>query len=368
MKQFLIFIRKEFLEVFRDRKTLLMLFGLPIVQILLFGFALSNEIKNSDIVVIDYARDNLSEQLTNKIAASKYFNVTKSALSHDEIEAAFKKGEVKMAVIFPANFYTDLEHLYSAQVQVIVDATDPNMATTLVGYITFIIRDYEASLSQNTPIPLTIVPEVRMLYNPELKSAPNFVPGVMAMILLLVCAMMTSISIVKEKELGTMEVLLVSPIKPILVIFSKMIPYLLISLFNVLIIFLLSIFVLGLPIKGSILLLFLESFLFIVTSLSLGLLISTQTNTQQAAMFTSLLALMLPTMLLSGYMFPIENMPLILRLISNVVPAKWYYIIVKNVMLEGQGFASVWKETLVLLGMAIVLLTLSLKSFKIRLE
>jgi len=368
MKQFLIFIRKEFLQVFRDRKTLLMLFGLPVIQILLFGFALSNEVKNSEIIVIDYARDILSQQLTDKIAASKYFSVTKSALSHSDIEEAFKGGKIKLAIIFPANFYTDLIHLNKAQVQVIVDASDPNAATTLIDYISFIIRDYETSFSQNAAIPYSIIPEIRMLYNPELKSAPNFVPGVMAMILLLVCAMMTSISIVKEKELGTMEVLLVSPCKPILVIFSKMMPYLIISLFNVLSIFLLSVFALGLPVNGNIFLLFSESFLFIVTSLSLGLLISTQTNTQQAAMFTSMLALMLPTMLLSGYMFPIENMPLVLRLLSNAVPARWYYIIVKNVMLKGLGFSFVWKETLILLGMAGLLLTLSLRSFKIRLE
>jgi ABC-2 type transport system permease protein len=368
MKQFLVFVKKEFLHVFRDWKTLLMLFGSPIAQIILFGFALSNEIKNSDIAVVDYAKDLASEQIINKIDASKYFGVREVFASHREIEPAFKKGNVKLAVVFPANFYNDLLHLNKAQIQVIADASDPNTATALTNYISSIITDYQLQISQNPGITYSIVPEIKMLYNPELKSAPNFVPGVMAMVLLMVCVTMTSISIVKEKELGTMEILLVSPFKPILIIFSKMVPYLLISLLNVISIIILSRFLLEVQVEGNIFLLLLESILFIITALSLGLLISTITKSQQGAMFTSLLTMMLPTMLLSGYLFPVENMPLILRIISYIVPSKWYYIIIKDIMLKGLGFSAVWKETLILAAMAVALLGISLKSFKIRLE
>ena len=220
---------------------------------------------------------------------------------------------------------------------------------------------------KNNSIPYRIVPEVRMLYNPELKGAPNFVPGVMALVMMLICVMMTSVSIVKEKEKGTMEVLLVSPFRPILVILSKAVPYLLISLVNVSIILVLSVYLLDLPINGSILLLFAESTLLIITALSLGLLISTVTDSQQAAMLLSMMGMMLPTVFFSGFMFPIENMPWPLQMISNIVPAKWYYIIVKSIMIKGLGFSAIWKETLILFGMTVFLLTISLRKFKIRL-
>ncbi|HRG37786.1 MAG TPA: ABC transporter permease [Bacteroidia bacterium] len=367
MKQFLTFVRKEFKHVFRDRKTLLMLFGLPIVQILLFGFALTNEIKNTKIVVCDYAKDISSQQLIEKLEASSNFEIEKSLLSHQQIEAAFREGKIKLAVIFPSNFNKDLTHLNKAQVQLIADASDPNTANTLSNFATSIIMDYQQQLNVNATIPYRIQPELRMLYNPELKGAPNFVPGVMALVLMLVCVMMTSVSIVREKEKGTMEILLVSPFNPFLVIVSKAVPYLVLSLLNLIIILLLSVFLLDMPINGSVFLLFAESTLLIVTALSLGLLISNTTDSQQTAMLISMMGMMLPTMLFAGFMFPLENMPVPLQIISNVVPAKWYYIIVKAIMIKGLGFQAVWKETLILLGMTCILLGICLKKFKIRL-
>lgn len=367
MKQFLAFVRKEFYHVFRDRRTLLMLFGLPIVQIVLFGFALTNEIKNTKIVVVDYAKDAASKRIINKIEASNNFEVEKSLLSHNEIEAAFKEGKIKLAIVFPAGFNNDLLHLNKAQIQIIADASDPNTANTITNYVTSIIMDYQKELLLNTSVPYSITPELRMLYNPELKGAPNFVPGVMALVLMLVCVMMTSVSIVREKEKGTMEVLLVSPFKPFLVILSKAVPYLLISLINVTVILGLTVFALDMPINGSIFLLFAESTLLIITALSLGLFISTRTDSQQTAMLISLMGMMLPTMLFAGFMFPIENMPWPLQLVSNVVPAKWYYIIVKSIMIKGLGFSAIWKPTLILSGMTIFLLIVSLKNFKTRL-
>ena len=367
MKQLFSFIKKEFLHVFRDRKTLLLLFGLPVVQLTLFGFALTNEVKNAKIVIADYSKDIATKELTDKIEASRYFDVEKSLKSHEEIEGAFKTGKIKLAVIFPENFNHDLQHLNKAQMQIIADASDINTATTLTNYLTAIVTDYQRRMMKDAAVPMTIVPEIRMLYNPELKGEHTFIPGIMAMIMLLVCAMMTSISIVREKELGTMEILLVSPFKPIMVIMSKFIPYLLISFFNVTSILLLSVYALELPIKGSILLLYSESLLFVVTALSIGLLISIQAQSQQTAMFGSLMATMLPTLLLSGFMFPVESMPLPLRVISNIVPSKWFFIIVKYIMIKGVGISAIWKETLILVGMMLFLLTLSLKKFKIRL-
>jgi len=367
MKQFLAFVRKEFYHVFRDKKTLLLLFGMPVVQIVLFGFALTNEIKNSKIVICDYAKDIASQRIINKLEASSNFEIEKALLSHQQIEAAFKTGTIKLAIIFPANFNEDLLHGNKAQVQIIADASDPNTATTLTSYATNIIKDYQQELMMPNSPPLQINTVARMIYNPELKGTTNFVPGVMALVLSLICVLMTSVSIVKEKETGTMEVLLVSPFHPLLVIISKAVPYLLLSLVNLAVILLLSVFLLDMPINGSVLLLFAESTLLIITALSLGLLISNVTASQQSAMLISLMGMLLPVVLFTGFMFPLENMPKPLQIISNIVPAKWYYIIVKSIMIKGLGFAAIWKETLILFGMTIFLLVLSLKKFKIRL-
>jgi len=367
MKQFLSFVRKEFHHVFRDRKTLLLLFGMPIVQIILFGFALTNEIENSHIVVCDYAKDNASAQLINKLEASKYFDIHQNIMSYQQINEAFKSGKVKLAIVFPANFGTELQHTGKAPVQIIADASDPNTAGTLTGYATSIIKDYEMERKAETLPPLQINTIVRMVYNPELKGATSFVPGVMALVLMLICVLMTSSSIVREKESGTMEILLVSPFNPLLVIVSKAVPYFLLSLINLSVILLLSVFLLDLPIKGSVALLFVESSILVITALALGLLISNSTNSQQAAMLISLMGLLLPVMMFTGFMFPLESMPKILQYLSNIVPSKWYYIIVKNVMIKGLGFREVWKETLILIGMALFLLILSIRNFKNRL-
>lgn len=354
--------------MFRDRKTLLMLFGLPIAQIVLFGFALSNEIKDSRIALVDYSKDAVTTRLIGKIEASHYFDIRRSLASGDELNAAFKRGDIKMAVIFPQHFGDDLIHTGKAAIQVIADASDPNQATTITNYLETIVTDYNAELALNAAQPMRIEPEMQMLYNPELRGAPNFVPGVMALVLMLVCTMMTSVAIVREKELGTMEILLVSPFKPIYIIISKLAPNLLISIVNLFIILVLSDVFLDLPVKGSVLLLVGCSILFILTSLSIGLLLSINAKTQQAAMMGSLMGMMLPTMLLTGFLFPIENMPVPLQVLSNLVPSRWYFIIIKRVMLKGLGFEAVWKETLILLGMSTLLFAISLRNFKIRLQ
>lgn len=367
MKQFFTFVRKEFYHVLRDRKTLLVLFGLPIVQILIFGFALTNEVKNARVMVLDEAHDGASQELIAEVDASRYFEVDRNIRSAGEIEKTFKEGAVKIAIVIPQGFQGALLHENQGNIQVIADATDPNTATTLTNYLTGIVMDYQDRVNQGAQLPYRIVPEMRMLYNPQLKGVHNFVPGVMALVLMLVCVMMTAISIVREKESGTMEVLLVSPFKPILVILSKAMPYLILSLVNVTTIILLSIFVLDLPVNGSVVLLFAESTLFIITCLAIGLLISVRAKTQQTAMLISMMGMMLPTILFSGFMFPIENMPKVLQYISNIVPSKWFYIIVKSIMIKGLGFQSIWKESCILFGIALFMTVVSLKNFKIRL-
>jgi ABC-2 type transport system permease protein len=340
---------------------------MPIVQIIIFGFALTNEVKNSKIAVMDLAKDEYSTSLINQVEASRYFDIEQEVYSYNEMESAFRKGKIRMAMVIPSRFENDLEHQHKASVQIIADASDPNVASTLTNYASAIVRDFQAGITDNKQLPLTIETEQRMLYNPQLKGAYNFVPGVMAMVLMLVCTLMTAITVVREKERGTMEILLVSPMRPLTIMVAKAVPSLVLSVVNVASILLLSVYVLDVPINGSLALLLVESVLFTLTCLAFGLLISASTESQQTAMFISLTGMFLPTLMLSGFMFPIENMPLPLQLMSNIVPAKWYYQVVKNVMIKGVGLGQVWKETLVLGSMMFLLMVIAIKKFNIRL-
>lgn len=368
MKQLLVFVRKEFYHVFRDKRTLLILFGLPVMQILLFGFALSSEVKNISIAVQDNAHDIGSEQIINKIQSSTYFKITDRNINYRDIEKRFKDGSITCVLVFPANFGKSLYNNDGGKIQVIADASDPNTATIVTNYLQNIINNYLQQLNPNAKPNFQISPELRLLYNEDQNGSLNFIPGVIALIFMIVCTALTSVAVVREKELGTMEILLVSPFKPMMVLIAKAIPFLVLSIINFIVILLLSVFLMDVPIRGSLVLIFAESILFIVTCLSLGLLISNITDSQQTAMLVSMMGMMLPTLLLTGFMFPLENMPWIFQFISHIIPSRYYYIIIKDVMLKGLGFSFVWKETLILLSMTIVLLTIALKKFKIRLQ
>ncbi len=368
MKQFLFFVHKEFLHVWRDNRTLFILFTMPLMQILIFGLALTNEVKNTRIGILDNSKDDVTRAITQRLEGSRYFDIVSNIPSNMAIEKEFRQGKIKLAVVFPTQFQEHLFHQNKSDIQLIVDATDPNVANTLTNYASAIITDYQNGLSGQEGFPYTIHTELRFLYNPQSKGSFSFVPGVMSMILLLVCTMMTSISIVREKELGTMEVILVSPIKPFRVIIAKMVPYFILSAVNIGSILLLSYFVLDVPIRGNLVLLVAESLLFTVCALSLGLLISAVAASQEVAMLISLMAMFLPTIMLSGFMFPIENIPVPLQILSNIVPSKWFYIIVKNIMIKGLGFEYVWKETLIITGMILFFMMVSLRKFKTRLE
>ena len=367
MKQFIAFVKKEFYHIFRDRRTMLILLGMPVVQIILFGFAISTELKNVRFAVLDPSNDVMTRQIIDRMDASEYFTLTEYLHSPEEVEAAFLRNEIDMALVFGERFS---DGLYSgdARLQLMVDATDPNMATTKTNYATGIIASAGQELLPPGMSAASLTPDIKLLYNPQMKSVYNFVPGVMGLILMLICAMMTSISIVREKETGTMEILLVSPVRPLFIILAKAVPYFVLSFVNLITILLLSVFVLDVPVVGSLFWLVVVSLLFIFVSLALGLLISTVTRTQVAAMLASGLILMMPTMLLSGMIFPIESMPLVLQVIADVLPARWYIQAVRKLMIEGVPVMFVYKEIGVLLLMATVLITISLKKFKYRLE
>ncbi|HIS11113.1 MAG TPA: ABC transporter permease [Candidatus Avibacteroides excrementipullorum] len=368
MKQFIAFIRKEFYHIFRDRRTVLILLGMPVVQILLFGFAINTEVHNAGMAVLDLSKDEMTRTITEHFRASEYFTIVEDATDMKQVDDAFRENRIVAAIVFGERFAGKMLDGEKAAVQIIADGTDPNQASIITGYASGVLSSFAAGQAATADVPFRIEPELRMLYNPQGKSAYNFVPGVMGLILMLICAMMTSISIVREKETGTMEVLLASPVKPIHIILAKAVPYFVLSVINLFTILLLSVFVLEVPVSGSLLLLTVISFLFIFLALSLGLLISTLVDSQMAAILLSGMGLMMPTMLLSGIIFPVENMPDILQWISAFVPVRWYIEAVKKIMIQGVEAVYVWKETLILLCMAAVLVALSLKKFKNRLS
>jgi len=368
MNRFFGFVKKEFHHIFRDYRTMLILFGMPISQILIFGYVVSNEISDVKIGIFDQSKDNITHEITNKITSSGFFILHDNLQSEDEIEEAFKEGIIREVIVFEHNFADKLQREGSANIQIIADASDANTANIVVNYTKAIINNYMKNELMARGFPYEITPEVRMLYNPELKGVYMFVPGTMALILMLVSAMMTSISIAREKEMGTMEVLLVSPLKPLPIVIGKVIPYMVLSFINAIVIIALSYFVFEMPIQGSLVFLLLETLLFIFMALSLGILISTVSESQMVAMFISMFVLMLPTILLSGFIFPIENMPKILQWLSAIMPARYFIDIVKNIMIKGSGIGIVWKETLVIVGMTVFFLIMSIKKFKVRLE
>ncbi len=369
MKRFLGFLKKEFLHIFRDYRTLFILFGIPVAQILIFGFAVSTDIKNAGIAILDMSHDEITNQLTDKIISSGFFKKTENLLNYKDIDKVFKKGKTKAVIVFEEDFGKKLINEKKASLIIIADGSEPNTATLVTNYSMAIVNDFTASLSgTSSSNSIRIIPEVKMFYNPNLKSHFMFVPGVITLILILICALMTSVTITREKEFGTMEVLLVSPLRPIQIILGKVMPYFILSFINVILILALSWFVFGLPVKGSIVLLLAESMLYILMSLTLGILISTISNNMQQAIFISLIGLMLPTVLLSGFIFPIENMPEIYDYVSMIMPPRYFIVIIKNIMIKGTGIMYIWKETLILIIMTLVFIGLSVRKFKIRLE
>lgn len=368
MQRYLIFVRKEFFHILRDKRTILILLLLPVIQIVLFGFALSTEVKNSNITIVDFAKDNLSAELIQKFSCGEYFTPT-CVNSPAEGEERLRAGKTDIVLLIGKDLKKNVVNgTPESSLQLIADASDPNKARLVSGYASAIIASSEVLRALPAPrIPTArLNVSTQMLYNPAMKGAYNFVPGVMGLVLMLICAMMTSLSIVKEKESGSMDLILVSPASPMAVITSKMLPYLVLSLVNLITILLLSTFVLDVPIRGSLSLLTLLSTLFIVVSLSLGLLISTLVKTQMAALIGSGMVLMMPAMILSGMMFPIESMPVLLQGMSMIIPARWYIDGVREVMIQGLGISYVVKELAILTGMAAVLLTISIRKFKTR--
>ena len=360
MKEIAAFIKKEFLHIFRDVRTMMIVLVLPVVQILLFGFAMSTEVNNAVVDILGDVNDPQVRMIVQRIDNNPYLETGAYLSTEAEMDARLRKGKSKAVVCFERNFNQKSEKDGNAAIKVICDGSDPNTAQMVGNYIQGVVNeDIDSGAS---------VHAVQMMYNPDMNSSYNFVPGVMGLILMLICSMMTAVSIVREKEFGTLELVLVSPVKPFWIIISKLIPYLVLSVVNFASIILLARFVMGVPIRGSLALVSVSSLLFVGASLGIGLLISTISRTQQTAMLLCGMGLTMPTMMLAGIIFPCESMPVALQLISDIIPAKWYIIIIKRIMIQGVGFVAIAKEFIILAGMMILLLWFSIKRFKTRLQ
>ena len=352
MKQFVAFVIKEAKHIVRDKRTMLILFGMPVVLMLLFGFAITTDVKNVRTVVVTSQMDHQTRAAVERLGASEYFTLVGTVATPQEAEKMIRSQRADMAVVFGPDFAS--KH---SGVQFIVDGADPNMSQQWTNYATGVLMNASGTAVNS-----------KLLYNPQMKSAYNFVPAIMGILLILICAMMTSISIVREKEKGTMEVLLVSPARPLMVIIVKAIPYLVMAFVVLIVILLMARFVLGVPLQGSLVWIVVVSLIYILLALSLGLLISNVAKTQLAALLISAMVLLMPVVMLSGMLFPVESMPRVLQWLSAIVPPRYYIEAMRKLMIMGVGIGEVMKEVIVLVGMTALLLTIALKKFNTRLE
>ena len=364
MNQFISFVIKETKHIVRDRRTMLILFGVPVVMMLIFGFAITTDVRNVKVTVVTAVMNPRIQQVVQRIDASEYFVVTQTVSNTQEAKQLLADHQADMAIVF-SNDFANERYSEQASVQFLVDYTDPNMAEQRVSYIQQIIMD---ELRSQQTAQQQAIANTKLLYNPQMKSAYNFVPGIMGMLLMLICAMMTSVSIVREKERGTMEVLLVSPVKPLYIMIAKTVPYFVLSIFILISMLLISKFILAVPIEGRVITILAVSLLYIVLALALGMLISVVSQTQVVALLISGMLLIMPSTMLSGMIYPIESMPTVIQYISTIVPTRWYVSAIKKVMIMGVGVDMIYEELIIMLGMTLLFLGIALKKFKIRLS
>lgn len=351
-KTFLSFIKKECLHIIRDPRTLLVAIMIPVVQMIMFGFAISTEVNSIDVAAVVPHPTSATSEAIGRLIHNPYINYTGQLPTGNEIHTALTSNKVMAVVSFSPDYEID------SKVQIALDGSNPVIAQTASGYLTGIISGTATNAA----------PPVKILYNPQLLSSYNFVPGIMGLIFMLICAMLTSVSIVREKETGTMEILLVSPIKPYMIVLAKLVPYFLLALVDLTFILLIARYALGVPLSGSMSALLVLSFVYIALSLCFGLFISTLVDTQMTALLICGMMLIMPATMLSGLMFPIENMPLVLQWFSNIIPAKWYIASMRKVMIQGLGFDYIWTELAVISGITLLLLSLTIKRFNNRLN
>ena len=362
------FVRKEMHHILRDRHTLTILLLMPLVQVLLFGYALRTDVRDLRAAVVDPTPDVLSLRLRGRLEATPRFRIVSVTASAAALDGLFERRAVDVAIVLPTSFAERLARGDRTPVLLVTDASDPNSGTTMQSYMRAALADFESELSAPGRAPVRIQISSRMRFNPTLESANLFVPGLIALVLTLVSALMTAISLSREKEQGTLEVLLVSPLRPWQIIVGKVLPYLGLGFAITCLVLVAARVVFHVPVRGSVTLLLAESVLYTIVSLSLGVLVAARTTSQRAAMLGALVGTLMPTALLSGMIFPIASMPGWLQPVTNLVPARWFIVIARGIMLKGVGITYLWHETLVLAGMALLLLVAATRSFHTRLD
>ena len=363
MKQLIPFIKKEFYHIFRDRETLVIIFIMPIILVVLFGYAIRSEIKEARVAILDKSKDELSIDFVNKFLSTDYFVFDTYVNTDAQIDEVFQKGDISLAIVIPENFSRDFYINKQAKIQIITDASNLNTSTVLKSYTQSIINAYHKEKLKIDDQLMPFDSSVKMIYNPEMKDVYMFVPGLLALVLMIISALMTAISLTREKEFGTLNVLTVSPLRTVNIIVGKIIPYLLISIVNTIVILSLSVYLFDIPINGSLWTLSIICTTFLITAFSCGIFISSISNTQQVAIFISIITLFLPTMLLSGFIYPIENMPLPLQILCNIFPAKWFIEALKAVMIKGSSINAIWMQLSVLCLTTIILLRISIVKY-----
>ena len=366
MKQFLSFVRKEFIHIFRDFRSMLILLIVPQLMVIILGYIIKNDVEDIRVAVIDLSHDVYSTRITERLSAKKYFIFRDELQTEAEALDLFRKGEIDLVIVFCGEFANRLVHTQDATIQLLSNGSEPNQASVSVAYAQQVISSFQQELSSNRG-GMNIQVNNQMLFNPQQRSDVNFVPGIVGVIMLLICCMMTSAAIVRERETGTMEILLASPLSPLIVVMAKLVPYMVISLFNICTILLLAIFMMHIPIAGSLWLYMFVAFIYILTALMMGLFLSTCVNTQLAAMLISLLML-LPGVYFSDMVFALDSMPASIRSISNIIPAKWFIAASRKILIQGVDIQYVYKEIVILIVQGLAFLLLSLKMYKTRLE
>ncbi|MEP6551657.1 MAG: ABC transporter permease [Gemmatimonadales bacterium] len=361
------FVVKEFHHILRDRQTLTILLLMPLVQVILFGYALRSDVRDIRMAVVDPTPDHATLDLQSRFLSTNRFRIVETGKSPTIIEPLFRRNQADVALVFDPDFASHLRGTAPARLLIAIDASDPNTGTTYLNYARAVVQSYQADLNAGAR-QVSLVVQTRMRFNPTLESVNLFVPGLIALVLVLVSALMTAISLSREKERGTLEVLLVSPLRPQQIIVGKVLPYLALAFANVLTALLAAWAVFHVPFRGSLLLLLAESVLYTLVSLALGVLVAARTSSQRAAMLTAMLATMLPNTLLSGMIFPLASMPGWLLPVTYIVPARWFIVVARGIMLKGVGITILWRETLVLSIMALLLLAAAIRSFKPRME
>ena len=375
MRAFLGLLRKECLHILRDRRTLAVVLLMPVLQVVLFGYAIRTDVEDVRLAVVDPAPDHATRALRARFDAARVFRIVRVLPNTSPLPPLFASGTVQQAVVLEAGFAERMARGLPARVLLITDAAEPNTGNAMQSYAMAVIQAFERELhpeelrgERARSGALRITAETRMRFNPTRESSNLFVPGLMALVLVIISALMTAISLTREKELGTMEVLLVSPLRPLQIVVGKVVPYLAIGFASVVLVLAEARLVFHVPLRGSLLLLLGEGLLYILTSLALGILISARTSSQRVAMTAALAGTMLPNVMLSGFIFPVESMPAPLRAISYAIPARWFVEVARGIMLKGVGLEVLWQETAILATMAALLLLASARSFHVRLE